>query len=98
MDDVYNYNEAICIETNEPILLSYSSRKYIFKDKVLVLISGVYDFHALSKGNGIIIIPKEFVIIPIDIMLSQVNNDFIEGKLCNFLKDYLCTNQMITYL
>ena len=80
MDDVYKYYETICIETNEPILLSYSSRKSIFKDKVLVLIGGVYYFHALSKGNEIIIIPKEFVIIPIDIMLSQVNNDFIEGK------------------
>ena len=48
MGDVYNYYETICIETNEPILLSYSSRKYIFKDKVLVLIGSVYDFHDLG--------------------------------------------------
>ena len=49
MDDVYNYYETICIETNESFLLSYLSRKSIFKEKLLVLIGGVYDFHALSK-------------------------------------------------
>ena len=48
MDDVYNHYETICIETNEPILLSYLSRKSMFKEKVLVLIGGVYDFHALG--------------------------------------------------
>ena len=48
MDDVYHYYETICIDTNELILLSYLSRKYIFKENVLVLIGGVYDFHALG--------------------------------------------------
>ena len=48
MDDVYHYYETLCIETNEPILLSYLSRKSIFKEKVLVLIGSVYDFHALG--------------------------------------------------
>ena len=59
--------------------LSYSSRKSIFKEKVLVLIGGVYDYNDFSKGNWMIIMSKEVVIIPIDILLSQENNDFIEG-------------------
>ena len=51
MDDVYNYNETICIETNESFLLSYLSRKSIFEEKVLVLIGGVYNFHALGVDD-----------------------------------------------
>ena len=73
LDGVYRYYETLYNDSNEPIPTSFLSRKYTFKEKLSVILIGIYEFHTLEYGKGTVIVPIEFTKMPISELSQEID-------------------------
>ena len=91
LDDVYHYYETLYNDSNEPIPISFLSRKYTFKEKLSVILIGIYEFHTQGYDEGTVIVPIEFAKIPISELSQEIDKCVIGLLLCKPADDvFLC--------